>query len=104
MQFSERMAHIKPSATLTINAKALELKSQGVDVTSLAIGEPNFPTPAHVCDAAKQAIDEGFSEAGVALVPGDAFGAPDCIRFSYAVADDVLMDALARVRKVLIGQ
>ena len=56
MQFSERMAHIKPSATLTINAKALELKSQGVDVTSLAIGEPNFPTPAHVCDAAKQAI------------------------------------------------
>ena len=43
-------------------------------------------------------------EAGVALVPGDAFGAPDCIRFSYAVADDVLMDALARVRKVLIGQ
>ena len=61
MQFSERMAHIKPSATLTINAKALELKSQGVDVTSLAIGEPNFPTPAHVCDAAKQAIDEGFT-------------------------------------------
>ena len=45
MQFSERMAHIKPSATLTINAKALELKSQGVDVTSLAIGEPNFPPP-----------------------------------------------------------
>ena len=45
-----------------------------------------------------------LSEAGVALVPGDAFGAPDCIRFSYAVADDVLMDALARVRKVLIGQ
>ena len=45
-----------------------------------------------------------LSEAGVALVPGDAFGAPDCIRFSYAVADDLLMDALARVRKVLIGQ
>ena len=53
MQFSERMAHIKPSATLTINAKALELKSQGVDVTSLAIGEPNFPTPPQVCAAAK---------------------------------------------------
>ena len=53
MQFSERMAHIKPSATLTINAKALELKSQGVDVTSLAIGEPNFPPPPpvffHIC-------------------------------------------------------
>ena len=61
MQFSERMAHIKPSATLTINAKALELKSQGVDVTSLAIGEPNFPTPPQFCDAAKQAIDEGVN-------------------------------------------
>ena len=61
MQFSERMAHIKPSATLTINAKALELKSQGVDVTSLAIGEPNFPTPPPVCDAPKTAIDEGFN-------------------------------------------
>ena len=68
MQFSERMAHIKPSATLTINAKALELKSQGVDVTSLAIGEPNFPTPAHVCDAAKQAIDVGFTR--YTAVPG----------------------------------
>lgn len=68
MQFSERMAHIKPSATLTINAKALELKSQGVNVTSLAIGEPNFPTPAHVCDAAKQAIDEGFTR--YTAVPG----------------------------------
>ena len=68
MQFSERMAHIKPSATLTINAKALELKSQGVDVTSLAIGEPNSPPPAHVCDAAKQAIDEGFPR--YTAVPG----------------------------------
>ena len=60
MQFSERMAHIKPSATLTINAKALELKSQGVDVTSLAIGEPNFPTPAHVCDAARAGYRRGL--------------------------------------------
>ena len=40
-----------------------------------------------------------LSEAGVALVPATPSGAPDCIRFSYAVADDVLMDALARVRK-----
>ena len=61
MQFSERMAHIKPSATLTINAKALELKAQGVNVTSLAIGEPNFPPPAHNSDAAKQAHDQGFT-------------------------------------------
>mgnify|MGYP000358606607 CR=1 FL=1 len=37
-------------------------------MTSLAIGEPNFPTPAHVCDAAKQAIDEGFTR--YTAVPG----------------------------------
>ena len=61
MQFSERMAHIKPSATLTINAKALELKSQGVDVTSLAIGEPNFATPPPVRRAPKHAIAAGGS-------------------------------------------
>ena len=83
MQFSERMAHIKPSATLTINAKALELKSQGVDVTSLAIGEPNFPTPAHVCDAAKQAIDEGFTRFAALLNDGDEVLIPSPYWVSY---------------------
>ena len=55
MQISDRIKSIKPSLTLAMNAKALELKEQGVMVTSLAVGEPDFPTPKHICEAAKAA-------------------------------------------------
>lgn len=68
MRFASRMTNIKPSATLTINAKVLELKAQGIPVTSLAVGEPNFPTPPHVCEAAHQAIRDGFTR--YTAVPG----------------------------------
>ena len=44
-----------------------------------------------------------LEEAGVALVPGSAFGDDKCIRFSYAVEDDILKNALDRVGKVLKG-
>ena len=44
-----------------------------------------------------------LEEAGVALVPGSAFGDDKCIRFSYAVDDDTLVDALTKVGKVLMG-
>lgn len=62
MNFAERMKKIKPSATLAINAKALELKAKGIKVTSLAVGEPDAPTPLHICEAAKKAIDENFTK------------------------------------------
>ena len=68
MNFAERMKKIKPSATLAFNAKALELKAAGVDVTSLAVGEPDAPTPLHICEAAKKAIDENFTK--YTAVPG----------------------------------
>ena len=68
MKFSHRFAKVQPSATLAFNAKALELKAQGVNVASLAIGEPDFPTPAHICAAAKEAIDQGFTR--YTAVPG----------------------------------
>ena len=61
MQLAKRMSLIKPSATLTVNAKALELKTKGIPVISLAVGEPDFPTPENICAAAKKAIDEGFT-------------------------------------------
>ena len=68
MQISNRLAQIKPSLTLAMNAKALELKEQGVMVTSLAIGQPDFPTPRHICEAAKAAIDANFCR--YTAVPG----------------------------------
>lgn len=68
MQISQRLGSIKPSLTLSVNSRALELKAQGVAVTSLAVGEPDFPTPAHICEAAKTAIDENFCR--YTAVPG----------------------------------
>ncbi len=68
MQISDRLRSIKPSLTLSVNSRALELKAQGVDVTSLAVGEPDFPTPKHICDAAKAAIDANFCR--YTAVPG----------------------------------
>ncbi len=62
MNFADRLQQIKPSVTLGMNAKTLELKAQGMDVTSLAVGEPDFSTPEHVCEAARKAILEGFTK------------------------------------------
>ena len=62
MKFAERMKLLAPSATFAVNTKALELKAKGIKVISLAVGEPDAPTPAHICEAAKQAIDENFSK------------------------------------------
>ncbi|MBZ0245135.1 MAG: pyridoxal phosphate-dependent aminotransferase [Cyclobacteriaceae bacterium] len=56
---SDRIEAIEESATLAMAAKAREYKSRGIDVISLSLGEPDFKTPKHVCDAAKKAIDDG---------------------------------------------
>lgn len=56
---SQRACQLKPSATLAISAKEKELKSQGVNVVGFGAGEPDFPTPAHIREAAKQSLDRG---------------------------------------------
>jgi aspartate aminotransferase len=58
-KLSNRIEAIQESATLAMAAKAREFKSKGIDVISLSLGEPDFKTPAHICDAAKKAIDDG---------------------------------------------
>ncbi|CCH49766.1 pyridoxal phosphate-dependent aminotransferase [Pseudodesulfovibrio piezophilus] len=62
MRISERLTRIKPSATLAVNTKAQELKAQGREIISLAVGQPDYGTPEHVCNAAKAALDEGFTK------------------------------------------
>lgn len=57
---SKRATSISPSETLKITAKAKELVRQGVSVISLSAGEPDFSTPSHICNAAIEAISEGF--------------------------------------------
>jgi aspartate aminotransferase len=58
-KLSNRIEAIQESATLAMAAKAREFKNKGIDVISLSLGEPDFKTPQHICDAAKKAIDEG---------------------------------------------
>lgn len=58
---AQRVVQIAPSPTLAINAKAKSLKAQGVDVLNFSIGEPDFPTPPHICAAGKKAIDDGHT-------------------------------------------
>lgn len=56
---SNRINAIEESATLAMAAKAREFKNKGIDVINLSLGEPDFKTPQHICEAAKKAIDEG---------------------------------------------
>ncbi len=56
---SNRIQKVKPSATLTISAKAMELRANGIDVISLSAGEPDFDTPEHIKEAAIEAINNG---------------------------------------------
>lgn len=59
---SNRAKDVKPSSTLAISDKAKQMKASGIDVVSFGAGEPDFPTPANICEAAKKAIDEGFTK------------------------------------------
>lgn len=58
---SERVQSLAVSATLAMSQKSQELKAQGVDVINLSVGEPDFNTPDHIKEAAKQAIDQNFT-------------------------------------------
>jgi len=59
---------LQPSATLAMSQRSSELKAQGVDVINMSVGEPDFNTPDHIKEAAKQAIDENWSR--YSPVPG----------------------------------
>ncbi len=60
-EISTRVQSLSPSATLAMSQKSNELKAQGVDVINLSVGEPDFPTPEHIKEAAKRAIDDNFT-------------------------------------------
>ncbi len=66
LNLSRRIEALEPSATLTMAAKAKELKASGRKVISLSLGEPDFNTPQHICDAAVKAMQEGKTRYTVA--------------------------------------
>ncbi|MBR1551740.1 MAG: pyridoxal phosphate-dependent aminotransferase [Muribaculaceae bacterium] len=60
-QIADRIQALAPSATLAMSQKSAELRAQGIDVINLSVGEPDFHTPDHIKQAAKQAVDDNFS-------------------------------------------
>ncbi len=62
MSLSQRVRNLVPSATLAIGAKARQMQADGIDVIGFAQGEPDFDTPAHIKDAAIQAVRDGFTK------------------------------------------
>jgi len=62
MELSDRANGLKPSPTLSITALANKLKSEGKDVIGFGAGQPDFDTPDNIKNAAKKAIDDGFTK------------------------------------------
>ena len=58
---SDRLARVKPSPTIAMTTRAGELRTQGRDIIGLSAGEPDFDTPEHIRQAAKDAIDAGHT-------------------------------------------
>ena len=62
LKLARRMAALEPSATLAMAARAGAMKAAGLDVIDLSVGEPDFPTPEHICRAAEEAIRAGYTK------------------------------------------
>jgi len=58
---SKRLNSLSESQTIAMNQKSNAMKAQGIDIINLSVGEPDFPTPDHIKQAAKDAIDANFS-------------------------------------------
>lgn len=61
MQFTERIQSISESATMAVTAEAGRLKAAGVDVVAFGAGEPDFPTPDNIKQAAVRALEQNFT-------------------------------------------
>lgn len=61
VEFNPRVASMKPSATLAMTGRAMELRRQGIPVIGLSAGEPDFDTPAIIAKEGAQAIADGFT-------------------------------------------
>jgi aspartate aminotransferase len=59
---ADRMLKVEASPTLKVAAEADRLRSMGIDIVDLGAGEPDFATPSHVVEAARRALDAGFTK------------------------------------------
>lgn len=89
LRLAERMSRLGTESAFEVLAKARALEAQGRSIIHLEIGQPDFPTPPHVVEAGKRALDEGWTGYG----PTSGF--PD---FREAIAADV-----SRTRNIRVG-
>lgn len=61
LSLSKMARQIQPSATLAAGVKAKQLRAQGIAVYDFSLGEPDFPTPEHICRAAVEAMQKGYT-------------------------------------------
>lgn len=59
---SNRVLNIQPSQTVELTAKVTKLRQRGRKIISFNVGEPDFATPEHICKAAKEAMNQGFTK------------------------------------------
>src|SRR5690242_2260211 len=64
MQLAQKMSRIGTESAFEVLVKARALEKQGKNIIHLEIGEPDFPTPAHIIEAGKRALDEGWTKYG----------------------------------------
>ena len=62
MSIAKRVSKINPSFTLQMATKAADMRSRGIDVINFSVGEPDFNTPKHIIEAAKSAMDDGYTK------------------------------------------
>ncbi|HWB84311.1 MAG TPA: pyridoxal phosphate-dependent aminotransferase [Bryobacteraceae bacterium] len=89
MKLAERMQRIAVESAFEVLVRARALEAKGRSVIHLEIGEPDFPTPAHIVEAAKRALDEGWTHYGPTQ------GLPD---LREAIAEDI-----CRTRGIQVG-
>lgn len=59
---SKRIQEVEPSSTVELTTRITVMKREGIPVIGLNVGEPDFDTPAHICQAARRAMEEGFTK------------------------------------------
>ena len=62
MQLANRLNRVAEPQTIRMAKLSRELKAQGIDIIDLSLGEPDFATPVHICEAATQAMKEGYTK------------------------------------------
>ena len=62
ISISDRVKKVHPSFTLQMATRAAEMRSKGIDIINFSVGEPDFNTPINIINAAKEAMDNGFTK------------------------------------------